>query len=161
MQDMKEAYEQYLNDVFKYLCSLTQDADMAEELAQETFYIALKEIHKFRGEAKLKTWLCTIAKNLWIAECKKKKKFVSIDENMEDSEETLEERIIEKEEKRSVYESLEKLEEKVRQVVRLRIISELSFREIGDMLGETENWARVTFYRAKQKIKEEQKDERK
>ena len=74
MQSMEEMYQQYSNTIYRYLLCLCQNAEVAEDLTQETFVIALKKIHQFRGKCKVSTWLCQIAKHLWYKEVGKRKK---------------------------------------------------------------------------------------
>ena len=130
--EIKEAYEQYFNTVYGYLCTLTGgNYNLAEELTQETFYRATKKISEFRGEAKMSTWLCQIAKFVY---------YQSLDMN--------------------IFKEIYKLSSPMRDVVMLRLTGELSFKEIGDIMAQSENWARVTFYRAKQMLgKELKRDE--
>ena len=158
MQNMEEIYNQYSNTVYKYLFCLTHSEDTSEELTQETFAIAVKEINKFKGECKVSVWLCQIAKHLWYKELKKNKtqKDISIDNLSEDLEviETTEDIVCKKEEKLRLFKDMQKLDVQSREVVYLRMIGNLNFIEIGEILGKTANWARVTFYRAKQKIRE-------
>lgn len=121
--------------------------------------IAVKKIHQFRGECKISTWLCQIAKHLWYKELKKtqKNKSISMDELSEDfaTQPTTEELILQNEEKLKLFKSMQKLDEPSREVVYLRTMGNLNFIEIAEVLGKTPNWARVTFFRAKQKMKEE------
>ena len=155
MQDLEQIYKQYFETVNKYLFCLTHNSDISEELTQETFYRAVKKINTFKGECKMSVWLCQIAKNLWYDELKKNKKLENIEQIfLIQSEENLEENIILNENKLELYKKLQKLDKQTREVIYLRITGELSFREIGDILNKTENWARVTFYRGKQKLKE-------
>ena len=158
MQSMEEIYQQYSNTVYHYLICLSNDAELAEDLTQETFAIAVKEILKFRGDCKISVWLCQIAKHLWYKELKKNKKrnFVSIEELNEEITDAkmIEEEIFQKEEKLHLYKAMQKLDDKSREVMYLRLVGNLSFIEIAEVLGKTPNWARVTFFRAKQKIKE-------
>ena len=163
MQNMEQIYEQYFETVYKYLFCLTRNSDIAEELIQETFYRAVKKIHTFKGDCKISVWLCQIAKNLWYDECRKNRKKLEKSEDtfleIKDSDNT-KKKIIQNEEKMILYKKLQKLDEKTREVVYLRITGELSFKEIGMILNQTENWARVTFYRGKQKLKEGDENER-
>ena len=155
MQDMEQIYKQYFETVNKYLFCLTHNRDISEELTQETFYRAVKKINTFKGDCKISVWLCQIAKNLWYDELKKNKKFQNTDEEaLIQVEDNVEEKIILNESKLELYKKLQKLDKQTREVIYLRITGELSFREIGDILNKTENWARVTFYRGKQKLKE-------
>lgn len=164
MQDIEEIYKEYSTTVYKYLFCLTQNRDISEELTQETFAIAVEDIKKFRGECKLSVWLCQIAKHLWYKELKKRKKSVNVPfEEIKDNllyDESLEEIIYKKEKKLKLFKDIQKLDEKSREVMYLRMVGNLSYEEIGEILGKTANWSRVTFYRAKQKIREENKDER-
>ncbi len=155
MHDMEKIYKEYFKTVYKYLFCLTHNNDISEELTQETFYKAMKKIDTYKGEAKMSVWLCQIAKNLWYNEYKKNKKITSEEEllNVQDLE-ILEEELVLKEEKLSLYEKLQYLDEKTREVMYLRLTGELSFKEIGTIMKKTENWARVTFYRGKTKLKE-------
>ena len=158
MQNIEEIYKQYSSTVYKYLFCLTGKEDISEELTQETFAIAVKEIKKFKGECKVSVWLCQIAKHLWYKEVRKSKtqKDIPIENLTEELEviETTEDIVCKKEEKLKLFKDMQKLDAQSREVVYLRMIGNLNFIEIGEILGKTANWARVTFYRAKQKIRE-------
>ena len=161
MQNMEEIYEQYSNSIYKYLFCLTHNEDIAEDLTQETFVIAVKEINKFREDCKVSVWLCQIAKHLWYKELKKSKKEnnIMLDELDEFAESKgIEDIICKKEEKIDFFKDIQKLDETSRNIIYLRVIGNLNFIEIGEILGKTPNWARVTFYRAKQKLKEVNKN---
>lgn len=156
MQDIKQIYEEYFETVNKYLFCLTHDNDISEELTQETFYKAVQKINTYKGKCKMSVWLWQIAKNLWYDQCRKKKKTINIEESLCDFEtlETPESQVISNDEKISLYKKIQKLDDKTREVIYLRITGELSFKEIGTILNKTENWARTTFYRGKNKLKE-------
>ena len=160
MQNMEQIYEEYFETVNKYLFCLTNNSDISEELTQETFYKAVKKIDTYKGECKISVWLCQIAKNLWYDECRKNKRITNT-ENMFNVQELsdLEDEIASNEEKIYLYKKMQMLDEKTREVIYLRITGELSFKEIGVILNQTENWARVTFYRGKNKLKEVDKNE--
>ena len=149
---MEKIYQEYSETVYKYLFCL------AEDLTQETFAIAVKNIPKFRGDCKVSSWLCQIAKHLWYKELKRNKKDNNVSlENISDElidTQTIEKTVHQKEEKLQLFKNMQKLDELARQVIYLRIMGNLSFAEIGEVLGKTSNWARVTFFRAKQKMKE-------
>lgn len=158
MQNMEQIYQEYFETVKKYLFCLTHDSNIAEELTQETFYRAINKIHTFKGNCKMSVWLCQIAKNIWYNECKKNKKFKNVGEEemfFLASKDEIEKSVIANEDKMQLYQKLQKLDEKTREVVYLRITGELSFKEIATILNKTETWARVTFYRGKQKLKED------
>lgn len=161
MQNMDEIYEECFETVYKYLFCLTHNSDISEELTQETFYRAVKKIDTYNGKCKISVWLCQIAKHLWYNQCRKNKRIVDTDETFDiEDPQNLEEQIIAGEEKVSLYKKMQKLDEKTREVMYLRITGELSFKEIGEILGKTENWARVTFYRGKSKLKEVDENEK-
>lgn len=162
--DIKEAYEQYFNTVYGYLGTLTGgNYDFAQELTQETFYRATKKIAEFRGDCKMSTWLCQIAKFVYYQSLDKKRrsKEVTLDEAVELAmQEEVHKSIEDEQAKLHIYKSIQKLDSPMRDVVMLRLTGELSFKEIGDIMAQSENWARVTFYRAKQILgKELKKDE--
>ena len=157
MQDIEKIYEEYFEIVNKYLFCLSHNNDISEELTQETFYKAVKKINTYKGECKMAVWLCQIAKNLWYDECRKNKKVINTEEkyllNVQ-ALDTVEEQVIANDEKISLYKKMQTLDDKTREVMYLRITGELSFKEIGIILNKTENWARVTFYRGKNQLKE-------
>ena len=156
MQDIEKIYEEYFETVNKYLFCLTKNYDIAEELTQETFYRAVKKIGTYKGDCKISVWLCQIAKNLWYDQCRKNKKIVNKEYELLDmkGKDSVEEQIISNDEKITLYKKMQKLDEKTREVIYLRITGELSFKEIGDILNKSETWARVTFYKKKKKMKE-------
>lgn len=152
---LEALYERDAVNVYKYVYHLCGDRELAEDITQETFLKAAGALKKFRGQCKELTWLCQIAKHLLYAEWKKKKKLKITDVEsgeMVDGQE-VEDTILQVMEKLEWFEKMQGLNAVTREVIYLRIYCELSFREIGEMLGRTENWARVTFYRGKQKLK--------
>ena len=155
MLDIEQVYKENFQTVYKYLFCLSNNIDISEELTQETFCRAVSKINTYRGACKISVWLCQIAKNLWYDYCKKNNKLIMTDEiidvNMND---VTSEHLILKEEKMLLYKKIQKLDSSSREVIYLRITGELSFKEIGIILNKTENWARVTYYRAKKKLKE-------
>jgi len=157
MQDIEKIYEEYFETVNKYLFCLTRNNDVSEELTQETFCKAVKKIDTYKGECKMSVWLCQIAKNLWYDERRKNKKIIDAEENEVlniQGLNTTEGQVIENEEKILLYKKMQTLDDRTREVIYLRITGELSFKEIGIILNRTENWARVTFYRGKNQLKE-------
>lgn len=156
---MEEIYKKYSQIIYNYLLGLTHNKEMAEELMQDTFYSATKNIHQFRNECTIKVWLCEIAKNKLRTKLKKDKgkmfneSLDNIDTFIYDD--TFEENIIYREEIINLYQKIHKLDETTRKVMYLRLKAELSFKEIGLILSKTEEWARIVFYRGKLKLKEE------
>lgn len=126
------------------------------------FFKALKSLNKFDGTCEVKVWLCQIAKNAYYTYCKKKKRtvdFESLENSLSDNS-NIETRIIDKEEAFDIHRVLHRLNEPYKEIFSLRVFSELSFMQIGQLFGKTESWARVTFFRAKRKIIEELKEEK-
>ncbi len=153
MSDFQEVYDLYFRDVYKYALSLSHDPQIAEEITQETFFKALKNIDSFRGQCRLYVWLCQIAKNAYFTYMKKQNRDVPEKEGT--SESTLEDHLLVKESAFEIHKILHRLSDPYKEVFSLRVFGELSFRQIGELFGKTESWARVTYHRARQKIKEE------
>lgn len=160
---MDQIYKDFALPVYKYLLTLTKNSDLAEELTAETFYRAMKKHKEFRGECKVLTWLCQIGKLVFYEEIRRKEKYSSLymeeSEVQDDSSSILPEKIlIDKEEQIQIFKSMRALKGEIRELMYLRILGELSFKEIGDIMGKNETWARVNFYRAKIKIQKELKE---
>lgn len=158
-QDIEKIYKEYSKMVYYYLFCLCHNEFIAEELTQETFFRAVKTIGKFRNECKIQVWLCQIAKNLWYKETQRTKKLISISINEEigeiESIYNIEEEFIEKEEEAYVYKQIEKLSSPRRELVYLRLKLGLPFKDLGQIIGKSGTWARVEFYRWKQKVIQE------
>jgi RNA polymerase sigma-70 factor (ECF subfamily) len=161
---MEEIYIKYSRYIYNYLYKLTNNCEISEELTQETFYSAIKKINSLKKEESLSTWLCEIAKNKWRDFLKKNKKyeFVQFDNLIETLlvESDLEEDIISKECILNLYKKIHILDINTREVIYLKIKSDFTFKEIGEILGKSEQWARTTFYRGKIRLKEEFKSEK-
>lgn len=154
MIEFEEVYKRYFKDVYKYALSLTRDEHIAEEITQETFFKALKSIERFDGRCKLYVWLCQIAKNTYFTSRQRAAKGNELaQEPCPDA--SFEERLLNKETFCEIHKILHTLEEPYKEVFSLRAFGELSFRQIGELFGKTESWARVTYHRAKMKIKED------
>ena len=151
--DFQEVYDLYFQDVYKYALSLCRNEHIAEEVTQETFFKALKSIDSFHGECKLYVWLCQIAKNTYFTYAGKEKR--NQPEQEVSAGNSLEETLLRKESAFEIHRILHTLEEPYKEVFSLRVFGELSFRQIGELFGKTESWARVTYHRARLKIKEE------
>lgn len=154
MMDMDVIYREYADPVFKYLMTLCNDEDTAQELTQETFYQAVRSAERYDGSCKVFTWLCQIAKHLWYRELERRRRkgTTELNENLASSGADLSETVSIREEKMELFRKVHILDETAKEVVLLRLTGAFSFREIGDIFGKNENWARVTFYRAKQKL---------
>lgn len=146
MEQFEDIYNNYAKIVYGFLLKLSHDPSISEDLTQETFLIAIKKIDTYDHKCKISTWLCGIAKKLWIKESQKIKT-VDLDEisyNDQYNFETIE-----------VLKRIHNLQEPYKEVIYLRLAANLNFAQIGEIMNQSENWARVTFYRGKNKIKEE------
>lgn len=154
MFDMDAAYREYAVMVYKFLLSLCYEEELAEELTQETFYQAVRSVDRYDGSCKVSTWLCQIAKHLWYREMerRKRKSTSELTADMESLEKPVEEQLLVKEEKMELFRKVHVLDEISKEIVLLRVTGAFSFKEIAELFGKNENWARVTYYRAKQKI---------
>lgn len=152
--DFGDIYEKYFRDVYLFILTISKSADIAEEITQATFFKALKEYKNFKGDKYMKSWLCQIAKNLYVDQVRKKKIY-SLEEVKEATTFTdIEESMIDKNDAISIYKILHCLEEPYKEVFTLRVLGELSFKEIADIFNKNDSWARVTYYRARVKIQE-------
>ena len=154
MDDFERIYAEYYDAVYGYCLRLTHDHHLAEEVTQESFFKALKAIGSFHGECRLQVWLCQIAKNTYFSLLKKRKHAAPMEGDWPDPAD-LEERLGDKEEALQIHRVLHTLPEPYREVFWLRTFGELSFSQIGELFEKTESWARVTYHRARLKIKEE------
>lgn len=158
MQSMEEIYQEYAQVVFKFLFSKTRDEDLAEELTQETFYQAVRCIDRFDGSCKISTWLCGIAKNqlkTW------QRKHPDMEELTPETQSlpSAEADVMASMSRVELMKKLHACPEPFREIMYLRIFGNLSFKEIGVVMGKSENWARVNFYRGKQSLQKELKNQ--
>ena len=155
----EKLYETYYMRVFSYVMTLAGDRGLAEEITQETFFRAFSKQRDFRGEADEATWLCAIAKNCFLDEKRRQKRTAPIPEDAPQPGKGMEQRAAERDASFRIHMALHALEEPYREVFELRIFGELSFREIGMIFGKTENWARVTYHRARLRLQERMGEE--
>lgn len=153
-KDFEAIYCSYYTPVYRYLLSLTKDSSLAEELTQETFFKALKNIEKYNPEQKMLTWLCTIGKNTCFTHFRKRGRFEELSDTLPDNEGEILDRIIDSEDSLEILKTLHKLDEPYKEVFTLRVLGSLSFKKIAEVFGKTESWARVTYFRSKTMIKE-------
>ena len=182
LDHMEEVYRRHAQTVYRYLLSRTGNSDIAEELTQETFYQAVKSANKFNGSCTVVTWLCSIARNKLYEHMRKKNRELLIDDTentavnlqitkagrpgkrrmgddsaarLQDAQTvtSAEAEIISSENRVELMRALQQLDPGMREVIYMRLFGELSFREIGEVLGRSENWARVNYYRGKERLK--------
>ena len=156
--DMDAVYQEYANLIYRFLYTHTHDADWSQELMQETFLRAVDSISRYDGSCKLSVWLCQIAKHVMWQELRKRKRFDIVEwtEDLPDAHgQDGEGCALQQERTKELYRAIHLLPELEKEVVLYRMTGELSFRQIGEILGKSENWSRTVFYRAKQKIRKE------
>ena len=156
-QASEKLYEAYYMRVYSYAVTISGSRELAEEITQETFYRAMTKSASFRKEADEVTWLCTIAKNLFYDEKRRQKKTGPIPEDIEAGGKSIEQIAADKDSSFRVHLALHALEEPYREIFELRVFGELGFKDIGTIFGKTENWARVTYHRARLKLQERMK----
>ena len=148
-------YREYFDPVYRYALALSGDAHTAEEITQETFFKAMISLDRFRGDSSLKSWLCAIARNLWTSG-KRRKPLQPMEaaEDLSDPAPGPEDMILQQSEHMRIHRLVHRLEEPYREVFTLRTLGGLSFRDIGELFGKTQNWACVVYSRARARIRE-------
>lgn len=157
MKDIEEIYKKYAPYVRSYIWGLCKNSDIADDITAEVFCKAIENIDSFTS-GRIQTWLCAIARNTYIdyvkkAEYKNHHLSKEMEESVEDNHGTVEELFFKKNDRVTLYKQIQRLDAEMKDVVYLRIFGEFSFKEIARILGKSENWARVTFYRSKNKLK--------
>lgn len=154
--DFDLIYQTYFKDVFLYMCSLSADEHIAEEITQETFTKALKSLDRFDGKKDIRAWLFTIAKNTYYTYCKRQKLFKEHEprEELSDPQPDITQKLADEETAFRIHQYLHEMKEPYKEVFSLRVFGELSFEKISLIFGKSPSWARVVFYRAKEQLKE-------
>ena len=132
--ELEEIYKTYFQDVYYFVLAMSKDPHIAEEITQETFFKALKGVKHFQGKCSIKSWLCQIASD--------------------GKTDGPEQRMLRKDEAMTVYQTLHYLDEPYKEVFTLKVLGELNYKEIAQIFGKQETWARVTYHRARVKIQD-------
>lgn len=157
--EFEKIYRTYFNDVFLYIRRLSNDDHIAEEITSETFFKAMRSMDTFRGETDIRVWLCQIAKNCYFSHLKKQQRVVDIDSfEFTDNKNSIEEQILNQSDAMRIHLLLHNLAEPYKEVFMLRVFGELSFKQIADIFQKTDNWACVTYHRARNKILKQMED---
>lgn len=158
MTDFEQIYNTYFNDVYLYILRLSGNSHVAEEITSETFFKAMKSIDGFRSDCDVRVWLCRIAKNCYYSYVKKNSRTEHVDEEglfeIPDASPGVAEEIVRRDEVERIQKILHEIGEPYREVFMWRVYAELSFRQIAEIFGKNENWACVTYHRARKKILE-------
>lgn len=154
----EKLYSAYFDDVFRYIRKLSGSEHIAEEITADTFFQAMQAIDGFRGDSDVRVWLCQIAKNRYLSYLRKERRVDRIEDglllDMADPAEPVEEALIRRDAAAQLQRVLHDLPDPYREVFMWRVYAELSFRQIGQIFGKSENWACVTYHRARARIKE-------
>ena len=164
MTDFEQVYKTYFNDVYLYILRLSGNEYIAEEITSDTFFKAMKSIDSFRGECDVRVWLCQIAKNCYYSHLKKSKRNEQVDEaelqEIPDLAPSVAEEFVRREEIEQIQSILHDVNEPYKEVFMWRVYANLSFKQIAQIFGKTENWACVTYHRARKMIKERLEEEK-
>lgn len=152
--EFEKIYLENFEAVHKYLLKLCRNAEVADEITGETFFKAMSAINRFEGKCSVQSWLCGIAKNSYFSYLKETKRSFPLDGALEKSgaEPGMEEQVADDDASMRILKALHALPEPYKEVFNLRVFGELSFKQIGSVFGKTEDWACVTYHRAKSKI---------
>ena len=155
--DFEEIYRRYFGDVYRYLLRLSGSETAAEDITSETFLRAMQALPRFRGDCDVRVWLCRIARNTYFSTRRDpdNQPMEEPGEERAGSAPSPEEETLRREEGRRLRQLLHGLEEPYREVFLWRHYGDLSFREIGQLFGKSENWACVTYHRARGKLRKE------
>ncbi|MBQ6496277.1 MAG: sigma-70 family RNA polymerase sigma factor [Firmicutes bacterium] len=159
MQELDRIYQDNFIKVYRYVLSMSGDPHLAEDITQDTFFKAMQRLDSFRGDCSLTTWLCRIARNQYLNQANRKKHLQDITKQHPPESVSAEQESVQREQTAELLAAIQRLEEPYKEVLSLRMFSELPFREIGTIFGKNDSWARVIYHRARLKVKEELKDE--
>ena len=153
--DYEKLYNSYYMQVYSYAVTLTKNPEHAEEITQHTFVKALSSKAGYKGKSSELTWLCSIAKNLYHDELRRNQKLTGVEDvSSTPSGDDMEKAVSDADAAFRIHLVLHNLEEPYKEVFQLRVFGELSFAQIASVFRKTESWARVTYHRARLKIKE-------
>ena len=148
---MEELYRQYVQIVYRFLVSACRNPGLAEDLTKETFLRAWESLERFDHSCRISTWLCQIAKHVLYQHWEKYGRERPAEPDLQiPAPEDTESQALRRVELAEVLEAFWALGPDMRQVVSLRAMEGLAYKEIGGIMGKSENWARVTYFRAKE-----------
>lgn len=151
MTDIELLYDAFFSKVYAYAVSISKNKAVAEDITSETFYRAIKNYKKIDDSKNVNSWLCEIAKNIYL-DMLRKSKTVPIDDFEFSDNDDFQSKLDDSDSSKQVHKILHTLDEPYKEIFSLRVFGELSFADIGELFEKSESWARVTFFRAKKKI---------
>lgn len=161
MDSRETLYRENSSAVYAFLLSLCHDSVLAEELTQETLFRAMMNIDAFRGTCALSVWLCQIAKNLYYEWQRTHRKTVPLQEYPETCAGELHEldtKLADQETAWKILEYVHLLDDPYKEVFLLHALGDVPLKEISRLFQKSDSWARVTYYRAKNRILEKMKE---
>ena len=161
MTDYETIYRRYFETVYRYLLSLCRNAPLAEEITQATFFAALQSIGSFREDCAVESWLICIARNRYFDHCRRQKRMAGHPppDAARSPGISPEELFFQSENISRFHQLLHVLPEPYKEVFTLRLFGELPYAAIAKLFLKTESWARVTYYRAKQTLLSQLREE--
>ncbi len=159
-QDFEDIYRRLFDPVYRYALRLTQNAHEAQELTQETFFKALRALDGFRGDSSLYAWLCGIAKNAYLSSLRRQPPRPLNDlEGLTDVGSDPQDLALQREDASRAQLAVQALPQPYREVFSLRALGGLGFRQIGELMGKSGNWACVVYHRARKKLNAQLEEE--
>ena len=162
MTEFERLYRAYFNDVYLFIRRLSGDEHIAEEITSETFFKAMRSLNRFRGDCDVRVWLCQIAKNCYFSYLKKTGRVDRVEgaalSDIPSPDETAEERVLRQDEAAQAQRLVHDIPDPYREVFMWRVFANLSFKQIGQIFGKSENWACVTYHRARKLIRDRWED---
>ena len=150
-EDIEKMYLLYYGELYRFVLKLGGDQNLADDIVQATFLEALKSIERFDGKSSLKTWLFAIAKNQLYAHFRKNKKTLRTEAQPESVHTDYTDKMLADD----IVQFFNSLTPPLNELMKLRLLYGLSFKEIGLKIGKTENYCRVNFYRLKERLRKE------
>ena len=145
-------FKRYYNEAMLYVCSLTHNRELADEIVAEAFFRAFTTIDEEKDGFKF--WLFKVCRNCYFDHLRKSKRLTVIDENMQGDEGELVERVIKNEEYRALYRAISLLKDNYREIIGLFYFGGLSVREIADITEQSVSNVKVVLFRARTRLKE-------
>jgi RNA polymerase sigma-70 factor, ECF subfamily len=150
IMDFETIYKTYWQKVYRICMGYVNDTDAAKDLAQETFVKVLQQLHNFRNEAAIGTWIFRIASNTCLRQLQRDKKIVKSELPTELKEEVIETTIEKK--VQILYRCISELKEVDRIIISLEL-EDMNQKEIAKIIGISEGNIRVRIHRIKEKLR--------
>ncbi|WP_462412629.1 sigma-70 family RNA polymerase sigma factor [Neobacillus sp. Marseille-QA0830] len=161
--ELDQAYRAYVNDLYRYLFSLSKDHFIAEDLVQEAFYRAYVQLEDYQI-SNIRAWLFKVAYHAFIDFQRKSKRLVVREDPLEGTgftKETPEGRLLEKESFQLLLGDIHSLKEQERHVILLCDFHQLSYKEASAILDINVNTLKSLLHRGRKKVMDRVKERKK